>query len=374
MLIYHLNNLLILIWASIFCMYKPSKSKNLIFLFLSFSQLYLLTTFRFSIGYDYNMYANAFMDLKTQDFWNFTYYDWEYGFILFTKLLGMILPSYTSYFAVIALITLIPVAVFIYRNTEKVWLGTFMYINFFLFFMQMNFIRQSIALSITIFAWQFIKDKKFFKFLVLILIASTFHATVLIMIPFYFFTKMRPTGKQVIFYGYALTIFYFSSTGILNLITKIFHQEYNNTTFITEGISIIYAVVPIIILIFTMIQSKKLLNVNPNNRYVISMVFAGTFFMVIMARHSILERFSYYFFIYIVLLVPELISSVEKYGFGRSQNKELHPILDVAVDNKKYKKQAVLLTIVILILTYSIFTYGMYENAHGVIPYTSWAF
>lgn len=374
MLIYHLNNLLILVWAAIFCFHKPSKTKNLIFLFLSFGQLYLLTTLRLSIGYDYNMYAIAFMDLKTQDFWNFTYYDWEYGFILLTKLLGMILPTFISYYAVIALITLIPVVIFIYQNTEKVWLGTFMYINFFLFFMQMNFIRQAIALSITLFAWQFIKNKKFFKFLVVVLIASCFHMTALIMIPFYFLSKMRPTGKQVIFYGYALTIFYFSSTGILNIVTKVFHQEYNNTTFITEGISIIYAVVPIIILIFTMIQSEKILSLNANNRYVISMVFAGTFFMIIMARHSILERFSYYFFIYIALLVPELISSVEKYGFGRLPKKGTPPPLVAQVEEKKCKKQAVLLTIIILILSYSIFTYGMYENAHGVIPYASWAF
>ncbi|MCI5655821.1 EpsG family protein [Candidatus Pseudoruminococcus sp.] len=374
MLIYHLNNLLILVWAVILCFHKPSKAKNMIFLFLAFGQLYLLTIFRFLIGYDYVLYAKAFMDLQTQDFWNFTYYDWEYGFVLITKLLGMILPSYTSYFAVIAIFTLIPVAIFIYRNTEKVWIGTFMYINFFLFFMQMNFIRQAIAVSITLLAWQFIKKKKFFWFLLIILFASLFHSTVLVMIPFYFITKMRPTGKQVIFYGYALTVFYFSSTGILNLITKIFHQEYNNTQFINEGISLIYAVVPIIILVFTLLNAEKMLKTNPNNRYIISMVFAGTFFMVIMAKHSILERFSYYFFIYIALLVPELISSVEKYGFGRVKNNAMLPNETPAEDVKRFKRQSNILTIVILVLSYSIFTYGMFKNAHGVIPYTSWTF
>lgn len=374
MLIYHLNNLLILIWAAIFCFHKPSKNKNLIFIFLSFGQLYLLTTFRLGIGYDYNMYAQAFIDLQTQDFWNFTYYDWEYGFILLTKLLGMILPSYTSYYAIIALITLIPVAIFIYQNTEKVWLGTFMYINFFLFFMQMNFIRQAIAVSITLFAWQFIRKKKFFKFTLVILIASLFHTTVLVMIPFYFITKLRPTGKQVIFYGYALTVFYFSSMGIINLVTKVFHQEYNNTQFILEGISLIYTVVPIIILIFTMINAEKILKINPDNRYVISMVFAGTFFMIIMARHSILERFSYYFFIYIALLVPELISSVEKYGFGRVKNHAILPDETPIEDVKRFKSQSRVLTTVIFVLSYALFTFGMYESAHGVIPYTSWVF
>ena len=136
----------------------------------------------------------------------------------------------------------------------------------------------------------------------------------------------------------------------------------------------IYAVVPIIILVFTLLNAEKMLKTNPNNRYIISMVFAGTFFMVIMAKHSILERFSYYFFIYIALLVPELISSVEKYGFGRVKNNAMLPNETPAEDVKRFKRQSNILTIVILVLSYSIFTYGMFKNAHGVIPYTSWTF
>ena len=123
-----------------------------------------------------------------------------------------------------------------------------------------------------------------------------------------------------------------------------------------------------------MLNAEKILNLNPDNRYVISMVFAGTFFMIIMARHSILERFSYYFFIYIVLLVPELISSVEKYGFGRVKNNVMLPNETPIEDVKRFKDQSIILTIVILVLSYAMFTYGMFENAHGVVPYTSWIF
>ncbi len=96
--------------------------------------------------------------------------------------------------------------------------------------------------------------------------------------------------------------------------------------------------------------------------------------MIIMARHSILERFSYYFFIYIVLLVPELISSVEKYGFGRVKNNVMLPNETPIEDVKRFKDQSIILTIVILVLSYAMFTYGMFENAHGVVPYTSWIF
>ena len=123
-----------------------------------------------------------------------------------------------------------------------------------------------------------------------------------------------------------------------------------------------------------MLNAEKILKLNPDNRYVISMVFAGTFFMIIMARHSILERFSYYFFIYIVLLVPELISSVEKYGFGRVKNNVMLPNETPIEDVKRFKDQSIILTIVILVLSYAMFTYGMFENAHGVVPYTSWIF
>ena len=69
-----------------------------------------------------------------------------------------------------------------------------------------------------------------------------------------------------------------------------------------------------------------------------------------------------------------LISSVEKYGFGRVKNNARLPNETPIEDVKRFKGQSIILTIVILVLSYAMFTYGMFENAHGVVPYTSWIF
>ncbi|MBQ5564661.1 MAG: hypothetical protein IIT39_14915 [Clostridia bacterium] len=60
MLFYTLNNLLLILWAWLFCRRKPSKNKTVFFIIISFSQLLALMVIRNHIGYDYNMYTVGF--------------------------------------------------------------------------------------------------------------------------------------------------------------------------------------------------------------------------------------------------------------------------------------------------------------------------
>ena len=90
LLLYTINNLLILIWSAIFCFRKPSKPKNIIFTIIVFSQLLAIMLCREQIGYDYNMYAVGFRNMSAAGFSNLNYKDWEHGFNILTKLIGLI--------------------------------------------------------------------------------------------------------------------------------------------------------------------------------------------------------------------------------------------------------------------------------------------
>ena len=152
MLFYTLNNLLLLFWSWLFCIRKP--------------QLLLVMTLRNQIGFDYNMYAIGFNQMCEEGFTSLTYKDWEIGFVVMTKLLGMFLPNYIWYLAFLSIFAVIPAAVFIGRHSEMPWLSTILYINVFLYFMEMNFLRQMIAVSLVMLSWEFIKRNKFIGFAV----------------------------------------------------------------------------------------------------------------------------------------------------------------------------------------------------------------
>ena len=114
---------------------------------IAFSQLFLIMAFRNQIGYDYNMYAVGFRNMSAAGFSNLNYKDWEHGFNILTKLIGLI-PGidYDFYMVILSVIAIVPTAIFIYKNSKVPWISTILYVNMFIYFMSMNFLRQMIAI------------------------------------------------------------------------------------------------------------------------------------------------------------------------------------------------------------------------------------
>ena len=368
--LYTINNLLLLVWSAIFCFRKPSKVKNIIFTVIAFSQLFAISLFRYQIGYDYNMYAVGCQFMNEDGFSNLTYNDWEIGFVLMTKLLGLILPDYMWYMGLMTVLTIIPAAIFICRHSEMPWVSTILYVNLFLFIMSMNFVRQALALSLVMLAWEFLKRNQFIPFLIIILIASLFHQTVLIMIPVYLLVKMTPTFKELIIYAYMLLWFYISSTGFIDLITKFYHEEYTGSVFLTEGVSFIYAILPVLLIVCAFILVKAgTINVTNENKYIINLSLIASILMVTMSRHSIIERLSYYFITFVILLVPVIYRSIRTKGVTL----KLSNTKTISITTERQKiAAAVLFLLAVLVLSYAHFYYGLNEGAHGVVPYDTW--
>jgi len=72
------------------------------------------------------------------------------------------------------------------------------YFCIYLFPVSFTIIRQGIVLSLSAFSIRYIKEKKFFKFLTIIILGSFFHSSILIVLPFYFFAN-KNYSKKVLF-------------------------------------------------------------------------------------------------------------------------------------------------------------------------------
>ena len=371
LLFYSISNALILVWAALLCFRKPSKPKNLIFIMLAFSQLFLLSAFRYDIGFDYQMYAVGFRNMTEAGFETLTYKDWETGFIVFTKLLGLI-PGmdYQWYMIVLSVIAILPAAIFIYKNSEMPWLSTVLYVNMFMFFMTMNFLRQMIAVSLVMLAWHFMKRNKFIIFALIILLAFFFHQTVIVMIPVYFLIKIKPGIRELLIYGFILLWFYTASTNLFDLITTFFHEEYKDSVFIQQGVSFVYMILPVFITVIAFILIKtQTINLTNENKYLTNLTFIGTLMMVTMSKHSIIERLSYYFIIFMILLVPVIYQSLKTKGINYTTSNER------TIDLTSLKSRRVLsigFLLLVLGLSYFHFYFGLNDNAHGAATYVTW--
>ena len=337
---------------------------------MAFTQLFLVMALRNHTGFDYNMYTVGFGRMNADGFSTLTYKDWEIGFVVMTKILGMFLPDYIWYIAFLSIIAIVPAAVFIARHSEMPWLSTILYVNLFIYFMEMNFLRQMIAVSLIMLAWSFIKRNNFILFPLTVLVASVFHQTVIFILPVYFLIKMQPKMKELIVYGYFILWFYMASEGFIDIITSFYHEEYNESEFLTEGLSFVYAVFPLAVTASAFILVKLgTVNITSENKYLINLSLICTILMVAMSKHSIFERFSYYFIIFIILLVPVIYRSLEAKGI----NATLAGGKTIVLTSEKQRKMLARgFLIGVLVLSYFHFYYGLFENAHGVLPYDIW--
>ena len=91
--------------------------------------------------------------------------------------------------------------------------------------------------------------------------------------------------------------------------------------------------------------------------------------MLTMSKHSIIERLSYYFLMFMILLVPAIYKSLKTKGISYTTS-------DEKVINLTSAKSRTVLSVgflvVVLLMSYMHFYYGLAENAHGAANYESW--
>lgn len=366
-----------------------------IFLSSSFLLLFIYSSARLNIGNDYTRYASAFSGMGKEGFSNLNYldYGWEWGFNILTKIIYILTKDVRVYMTIIAAMCLAGPYYVIYKYSKSPWLSVLLYINLYFFYVTMNFMRQGVAISISLFAYEFLLKRKFLKYAAVIICAAMFHVTVLIMIPLYFLVKFKPSLKIPLFYGYLVLWMYIASNSTIDLILSFIYPEYRTSVFIVMGLDIINAVIPTLIVISGVFLMMKFIKpqqpaADSEKTFIIqtNLMYFAYFWIFVMLRHAIFERVSYYAYIYVILFIPELLAFAdEKYKkyLNRKYNSTIKPSdmpesqkKDIIARYKRYRKlMSVGLTALVITITllYNFYGLVMYPGgAHGIYPYSSW--
>lgn len=125
----------------------------------------------------------------------------DFGFSIIEKMVRQFTSSYTVWLIMIAFLFTIPMAVYIYRYSSNACLSWIVYSTLFYSFFSITGHRQAIATAIGLWGGlELIRKRKFVPFIVLILIASTIHKSVLCLIPFYWVSQIRITKLKLFLY------------------------------------------------------------------------------------------------------------------------------------------------------------------------------
>ena len=203
------------------------QKKNYTILFF-FAIFFLLLALRnIEIGVDTSTYYSSFLRLRSLSWADaFTKSRWEVGFVALTKLIGTFTDEPRVYFAIIAAIYVIPIAVMYYRESEDDITAMALFLTFPIFGMGFSGMRQIVAMAFTPALYYTTRKKQLWRTLLLVLLASLFHNSALVLFIFYplYHIKLRPKHLFWLIPGFVLTALY--NTRLYSFIVPLFGTDY----------------------------------------------------------------------------------------------------------------------------------------------------
>lgn len=151
-----------------------------------------LSTFRWENGTDWSSYYEYYIQVGVSPESGYL----EFGYTWLCSINYQLANgSYTFHLGIMALLCILPVAKRIKQYSPFPFFSLFIW--FCVIFAHLFPVRQTIAISLFVFSWKYIIERKWYFYLVTIIIATTFHYTALITLPFYFLCKKYIPAKYI---------------------------------------------------------------------------------------------------------------------------------------------------------------------------------
>jgi transmembrane protein EpsG len=238
-------------------------------------------------------------------------YKEDFGFNILQMLLQKISGDAQLLILVTGIITNVLIVYVLYKYSRIFELGVYVYITSGLYTTSMNGIRQFLAAAIMFTATKYLLNGSFKKYLIIILLASTMHKSVLVLIPMYFIVR-REAWSKVTFLILISAIFIVLGFNTFSelLFSTIGDTKYAEYEYFEEGgVNFLRIVVNLVPLIIAYLGREKLRALWPQSDYIVNMTIISTVFIIIASQNWIFARFNIYFGLYGLLLmswIPKL--------------------------------------------------------------------
>ena len=222
------------------------------------------------------------------------------------KLLNNIIGSFTDKYQIVLITTSVlcvcPLWYFYKQESEMPILTIALFLTVAPFVMYFSGIRQAIAMSIGVFAWQATKNKKLPLFLCVVLIAVLFHTSAFILLLLYPLYSAKITKKWLWFVIPSMVAVYFFKNIIFTFLMNLLWKEYKlgeeTGAFMVLLLLIIFAIYS-----YVMVEDELLDHDTIAMRNILLLSVVIQMFAML---HPLSMRMNYYFLIFVPILIPKI--------------------------------------------------------------------
>lgn len=288
------------------------------FVILSSLPCILVLSYRYGIGTDYFNYKEIFNQYIRHGL------AIEPGFKIIMSLSNKYMNGFDSLIFITSVMSVIPVFIWIVKNNKRKQIGIVVLVLLSIYFgIWFNAIRQSIAIGFVILAYNQIVERDFLKFTFLILIATQFHSSALIVYPLYFLVSKNSNNSSICITKSKKKLFLWISIFILLITGYVFIGESLNLPYAkyinsyseagkTGGRTVYYFLANIFLYIPEVKLCSKLITKNPNFIFYYILLSIEFVLFLFSWRIGFAFRLAYFFSITHAVLIPATIDASSK--------------------------------------------------------------
>lgn len=265
-----------------------------------------------TIGRDLPNYKTIFQEY-TKGGLSYVFHSWsECLFRLYNWMIYRITDNYQFYLAITAIVTILPIAFLYMQNKQHSYLMIVLFVNMSTFIMLFSGLRQSLAISVGVLAYDCVKNKKRIKFVLWSIIASLIHHSgfmVFLLCPLYYF---RIKENRFIFFMSVVLIVLIFNRQIFALFLSAFmsiSEKYDTelTTTSAYGSLILFVLFSIFSYVIT---DEK--NCDDETLGVRNYLLFSVIIQCFAPLHSLAMRMNYYFIIFIPYILSKCLTYPKK--------------------------------------------------------------
>lgn len=262
-----------------------------------------------TIGRDLTNYKAIFLSLSKEPMKLLFQSDLEIGYVLLNKLISLFTSDFQWVIAITAIISVVPIWYVYKKESEDTYISISLFVMLPTFAMTFSGLRQAMAISFGVLAYEFVKSKKLLRFILIVAIAFLFHKSAFILLLMYPLYWAKVTKKWLVAVVPAMIAVFAFNRPIFAFLQKLVSDFYTTSARETNAYTMIVLFILLAILAFAVPDDEKSDSdlIGLRNFLLFSIVL-----QMFTPLHTLAMRFNYYYIIFIPLLIPKVINNSSK--------------------------------------------------------------
>lgn len=261
-----------------------------------------------TIGRDVTTYHLYFNGITQTDWKNLTNVNLETGFVFLNKVVGTVSADFRFFLTVVSLLTVTPIWFLYWSDGEDVPTEIAVFITMSTFLMLFSGFRQSIAVSLGVIAYLFVKKKKLIFFLLTVAVAIMFHNSAFILLLLYPLYHVKLKKKMLFFVIPIIGLVFVFNRPIFGFLSMFISDAHN----VDKSITSTGAYSMILLLIAFSAFSFIIPNENEMSEEMYglrNLLLLSVIIQLFAPINFLAMRMNYYFIVFIPVLISKVVSN-----------------------------------------------------------------